>query len=113
MRGRALVRGAPCAVSSSCSSSSAGEVARHAIRGVLVVKVKSLESLRTLGHEKNLRLGETAGAGSARGAGGAGACAEGDVAGSSFLLLPHSARQTGHPLERFSHLVRVRRILGG
>lgn len=70
MRGRALVRGAPCAVSSSCSSSSAGEVARHAIRGVLVVKVKSLESLRTLGREKNLRLGETAGAGSARGAGG-------------------------------------------
>ena len=91
-------------------SSAAGVVAWRASRGTVSRGIvtrgtaRLLESLRTLGREKNLRP-------DAPGTGGTGssADAEGTVADSAASLpLLHSARQTGQWGERSSHLVRGR-----
>ena len=82
-------------------SSAAGAVAWRASRGTVSRGiVRLLESLRTLGREKNLRPDAPSTDASAK--------AEGAVAagGTSSPLL-HSARQTGQMGESFSQLVRV------
>ena len=83
-------------------SSATGAVAWRASRGAVSRGiVRLLDSLRTLGREKNLRPD----------APGTGASAEAEgvvAAGGTSSPLLHSARQTGQRGERFSHLVRVK-----
>ena len=83
-------------------SSAAGAVAWRASRGTVSRGiVRLLDSLRTLGREKNLRPD----------APGTGASAEAEgvvAAGGTSSPLLHSARQTGQMGERFSHLVRAK-----
>ena len=85
-------------------SSAAGVVAWRASRGTVSRGIvtrgtaRLLESLRTLGREKNLRP-------DAPGTGGTGSSADAEGASLPFL---HSARQTGQLGERSSHLVRGR-----
>ena len=80
-----------------------GGVARelwHRVSRGIVTRgtARLLESLRTLGREKNLRP-------DAPGTGGTGSSADAEGASLPFL---HSARQTGQLGERSSHLVRGR-----